>query len=201
MGSRQKADPEFFRVLSLMREIQDAGAVGLRIEQPTNGQPATILFFRSDKLEAADSEQDGGGVRVAGPRSGRRRISTGAVPLRGARAKWALLPDRGPGHGRWVALRYSAVELLDRARTAVHIGASRRRPAERRTDRSVTPDLRDGVRRSGGRRTAQVPGDRPHPAGPGDGGEMAQPPPPQPAASGGIPRRLCRFSLASWSHG
>ena len=51
IGSRQKADPEFFRVLALMREIQDAGAVGLRIDQPTNGQPATLLFFRSDKIE------------------------------------------------------------------------------------------------------------------------------------------------------
>ena len=51
LGSRQTPDPEFFRVLMLMREIQDAGAVGLRIQQPTNGQPATILFFRSEKIE------------------------------------------------------------------------------------------------------------------------------------------------------
>jgi hypothetical protein len=53
LGSRQKADPEFFRVLSLIREVQDAGAVGLRVEQPTNGQPATLLFFRSERIEPA----------------------------------------------------------------------------------------------------------------------------------------------------
>lgn len=51
IGSSQKADPEFFRVLALMREIQDAGAVGMRVDYPTNGQPATVVFFRSEKIE------------------------------------------------------------------------------------------------------------------------------------------------------
>jgi hypothetical protein len=50
IGSRQKADPEFFRVLTLLREVQDAGALGMRVEQPTNGQPATVLFIRSDRI-------------------------------------------------------------------------------------------------------------------------------------------------------
>jgi hypothetical protein len=40
LGSKYQADPEFFRVLTLLREIQDARAVGLRVERPTNGQPA-----------------------------------------------------------------------------------------------------------------------------------------------------------------
>jgi hypothetical protein len=53
LGSRQKADPEFFRALALMREIQDAGAIGLRLEKPTNAQPTAIVFFRSDKIESA----------------------------------------------------------------------------------------------------------------------------------------------------
>jgi hypothetical protein len=51
VGSRYKADPEFFRVLALLREIQDARAAGLRVERPTNGQSAAIFFFRSDKVE------------------------------------------------------------------------------------------------------------------------------------------------------
>lgn len=53
LGSRQEADPEFFAALTRLREIQDAGAVGLRIEQPTNGPSATILFFRSERIDAA----------------------------------------------------------------------------------------------------------------------------------------------------
>ena len=51
VGARQLADPQFFHVLELLREIQDAGAFGMRIDQPTGGKPATILFFRSDKTD------------------------------------------------------------------------------------------------------------------------------------------------------
>ena len=50
LASKYQADPEFFRVLGLLREVQDARAVGLRIERPTNGQPGTVFFFRSDKV-------------------------------------------------------------------------------------------------------------------------------------------------------
>jgi hypothetical protein len=51
LGSKRKADPEFFRVLTLLREIQDAGAVGMRIDQPTNSEPAAVLFFRGERTE------------------------------------------------------------------------------------------------------------------------------------------------------
>ncbi len=50
IASQYKADPEFFRVLKLFREIQDARAVGLQVDRPTNGLPATVVFFRGDKV-------------------------------------------------------------------------------------------------------------------------------------------------------
>jgi hypothetical protein len=50
LGSEYPADPEFFRVLKLFRELQDARAVGFRIERGADGQPATIFFFRSESL-------------------------------------------------------------------------------------------------------------------------------------------------------
>ena len=50
IGARREADPDFFRVLTLLREVQDAAALGLRVERPARGQPATVLFFRSDKV-------------------------------------------------------------------------------------------------------------------------------------------------------
>ena len=49
--SKRKADPEFFQVLALLRDIQDAGAFGMRVEEATNGQPAVVLFFRAEKLD------------------------------------------------------------------------------------------------------------------------------------------------------
>jgi hypothetical protein len=51
LGSKYPADPEFFRVLTLLREIQDARAVGLRVERATNGRPATVFFFRNERID------------------------------------------------------------------------------------------------------------------------------------------------------
>lgn len=60
LGAKHKPDADFFRVLSLFREVQDAGAVGMRVEQPTNGQPAVVLFFRGPhtdpEVEAKSAE-------------------------------------------------------------------------------------------------------------------------------------------------
>jgi hypothetical protein len=50
LGAKHRADREFFRALALLREIQDAGAVGVRVEHPENAQPATVLFFRRDRI-------------------------------------------------------------------------------------------------------------------------------------------------------
>ncbi len=51
VSSKFQADPEFFRVLKLLREIQDARALGMRVDRPTNGLPATVVFFRSEKID------------------------------------------------------------------------------------------------------------------------------------------------------
>ncbi len=52
-----KADPRFMRVLELLRKIQDADAVGMRVQQDAQKQQTTILTFRSrDISEAALSQ-------------------------------------------------------------------------------------------------------------------------------------------------
>jgi len=50
VGSTHKADPQFLRVLVLLREIQDAGAVGLKVDEPQGNKPATVLFFRRERI-------------------------------------------------------------------------------------------------------------------------------------------------------
>jgi len=50
LGAKHGADPAFFRVLALLREIQDAGAVGMRVDDPDKAGPATVLFFRRDNV-------------------------------------------------------------------------------------------------------------------------------------------------------
>ncbi len=49
-GSFREADPEFVRALELLREVQAAGAVGLRVEEDKAKGSAAVLFFRSDDL-------------------------------------------------------------------------------------------------------------------------------------------------------
>lgn len=51
VGSHRPADPEFIRVVQLMRALQLSDAFGMRIEKATNNQPATVIFFRKDDLE------------------------------------------------------------------------------------------------------------------------------------------------------
>ena len=65
VDSKYQADPDFFRTLRLLREIQEARAIGLQVARTTNGLPATVFFFRSEKtsswcvlLPAREQERD-----------------------------------------------------------------------------------------------------------------------------------------------
>jgi hypothetical protein len=49
-ASVREADPEFIRVLELLREVQTAGAFGLRVEEDTAKGKTGVVFFRRDNL-------------------------------------------------------------------------------------------------------------------------------------------------------
>lgn len=55
-GETRAADPDFITAVTLFREIQAAGAIGMRVEKPKGENEATLLFFRSERLtpETAD---------------------------------------------------------------------------------------------------------------------------------------------------
>ncbi len=59
MASKRKANPDFFKAISLMREVQDAGGFGTRISTSEDGQSHIIFFFRnknvSDEIKAKAS--------------------------------------------------------------------------------------------------------------------------------------------------
>jgi hypothetical protein len=50
--SVREADPEFVRALELMREVQAAGALGMRVEEDKAKGQTAVLFFRRDDLPA-----------------------------------------------------------------------------------------------------------------------------------------------------
>src|SRR5450432_1931333 len=49
-GTVREADPDFLRALQLMRELQGAGAVGLRVEEDKAKGSTGVVFFRRDDL-------------------------------------------------------------------------------------------------------------------------------------------------------
>ena len=51
-GIVREADPEFLRVLALLRESQAAGAFGMRVEEDKDKGSTAVIFFRRDDLPA-----------------------------------------------------------------------------------------------------------------------------------------------------
>lgn len=51
-GVVREADPEFLRVLELIRDVQAVGAVGMRVEHDSVRGQVAVLFFRRDSLDA-----------------------------------------------------------------------------------------------------------------------------------------------------
>jgi hypothetical protein len=51
-GVAREADPEFSRALKLLREIQIAGAVGMRVEEDKAKGSTAVLFFRREDVSA-----------------------------------------------------------------------------------------------------------------------------------------------------
>jgi hypothetical protein len=51
------ADPDFLRVLELLRKIQLSGAVAIRVQQANAQQDATVLSFRSKDIEPETLDQ------------------------------------------------------------------------------------------------------------------------------------------------
>ena len=48
-----EASAGYFRVLVLLRELQDAGAMGLRVERKDKGEPVISLYFPQDRVPSA----------------------------------------------------------------------------------------------------------------------------------------------------
>ena len=49
-GTVREADPEFVRALQLLREVQAAGAVGMRVEEDKAKNQTAVMFFRRDDV-------------------------------------------------------------------------------------------------------------------------------------------------------
>jgi hypothetical protein len=56
-GATREADPEFVRALQLLREVQAAGAMGMRVEEDKAKGSTGVVFFRRDEVPADIAEK------------------------------------------------------------------------------------------------------------------------------------------------
>ena len=89
-GALREADPEFVRALELLREVQAAGAVGMRVEEgPGKGQTA-VLFFRRDDVPDAITEKSAEIRRLLKLPADQQRLVLTYSPMRGAENELAV---------------------------------------------------------------------------------------------------------------
>ena len=89
-GAAREADPDFVRALQLMREVQAAGAVGMRVEEDKIKGATGLVFFRRDDVPGDIAEKAAEVRRLLKlPAEGQKYALTYS-PVRGAENELAV---------------------------------------------------------------------------------------------------------------
>ena len=83
-GTAREADPEFIRVLELLREVQAAGAFGMRVEEDKAKGSTGVLFFRRDDVSADILEKTAEIRRLLKLPEDQQKYTLTYSPVRGA---------------------------------------------------------------------------------------------------------------------
>jgi hypothetical protein len=83
-GASREADPEFIQVLNLLRDVQRAGAIGMRVEEDQAKSKTAILFFRRDDVPADIVEKEAEIWRLLGLPADQTTFTLKYSPARGA---------------------------------------------------------------------------------------------------------------------
>lgn len=89
-GAMREADPGFVRALELMREVQAAGAVGMRVEEDKAKHTTAVLFFQRDDLPADIAEKEAEVRRLLKLPAGQEKFTLIYSPARGAENELAV---------------------------------------------------------------------------------------------------------------
>jgi hypothetical protein len=89
-GVVREADPEFLRVLELMRDVQAAGAMGMRVEEDNAKGQTAVLFFRRDDVTADIAEKMAEIRRLLKLPADRQKLVLTYSPVRGAEGELAV---------------------------------------------------------------------------------------------------------------
>jgi hypothetical protein len=89
-GAMREADADFVRALQLLREIQAAGAVGMRVEEDKSKGSTAVLFFRRDDVPADITEKTAEIRRLLKLPPDQQRFNLVYSPARGAENELAV---------------------------------------------------------------------------------------------------------------
>jgi len=125
-GTAREADPEFNRVLALIREAQMAGAIGMRVEEDKAKGSAAVLFFRREDMSAEVMEKM---IEI-------RRLLN--LPADGQRFVLKYSPLRGE-EGELAVNSRSLLQIMGAMASFIDV------PDEHVRDRSAIPVLEDAA--------------------------------------------------------
>ena len=89
-GAVREADPEFVRALGLIREVQAAGAIGVRVEEDKAKGQTAVLFFRRDDVTADIAEKQSEIRRLLKMSADQQKFVLIYSPVRGAEGELAV---------------------------------------------------------------------------------------------------------------
>jgi hypothetical protein len=86
----READPAFVRALELMRDVQAAGGIGMRVDEDKAKGQTAVLFFRRDDLEPGVTEKAAEVRRLLGLPAGQEKFVLTYSPVRGGEGELAV---------------------------------------------------------------------------------------------------------------
>ena len=89
-GGVREADPEFMRALALMRDVQLAGGVAMRVEENKSKGSTAVLFFRRDDMPADIAEKSAEVRRLLKLAPDQQKFTLIYSPARGAEGELAV---------------------------------------------------------------------------------------------------------------
>ncbi len=81
-ANQRRGDPDYYRVIALIREIQVSGAIGMRIKKGANLEDTTVLFFQKEGLqpETLAARQELNALLGLNPEAREARVNYGLIP-------------------------------------------------------------------------------------------------------------------------
>ena len=89
-GAMREADPEFIRTLQLLREVQAAGAIGMRVEEDKAKSQTAVMFFRRDDVPVNILEKTAEIRRLLKLPADQQKFVLAYSPVRGAENELAV---------------------------------------------------------------------------------------------------------------